>query len=153
MREADIQLSRVGLGFKLDAGFLEVAIADDVFIVHEDWGDTIGEEAEDGGIRWEMNPAELRKWRQAAGERVGIELPFCTRKCDTISQRIKLSAPGFHVLNGKADEAVSRCALLPVHGEKAHAFAPVAGEGKDCAVICTVDNEVGRGGVGRRCES
>jgi hypothetical protein len=100
-----------------------------------------------------MDPAELLERRQAVGEGVGIELPACTRKCDTIGEGKELSASGLHILNGKADKVVGWGVLLPIHGEKAHALTPVDGEGEEGVVIRPTDNKVRCGGIGGIRES
>jgi hypothetical protein len=86
-------------------------------------------------------------------EGVGIGLPACTRKCDTIGEGKELSASGLHILNGEADKVVGWGVLFPVHGEKAHALPPVDGEDEEGVVICTTNDEIRCGGVGGICES
>lgn len=90
-----------------------------------------------------MNPAELLEQRQAAREGIGIKVPACIRKCDTIREGIELSASRLHKLNSKAHEVVGWGLLLPVHSEKTHAFTPVAGEAKEGIIISTADDEIG----------
>ena len=66
--ERDVQLARVRLAPQLDAGFLRLALAEAIFLVHEDGRHAVGKLTVEIGIAWKMDPPEFLNRRNERRE-------------------------------------------------------------------------------------
>jgi hypothetical protein len=129
---------------QFDVGFLRLALAEPVLLIHEDGRHAVGERAIQIRVAGKIHPTEFLNRRNESRQLNRILLTFPSIEGETVVQREERIAVGRLGFDGETDEVGRRLPVLPVHREQTHPVAAVELQCEKCLLVLADHLEIAR---------